>query len=51
VAPIGVGPRRDLHINADTVAGAVAGAIVAERLVLLTESKACSIPTASSFHI
>jgi acetylglutamate kinase len=38
VAPIGVGPKAESYnINADTVAGAVAGAIVAERLVLLTD--------------
>jgi acetylglutamate kinase len=38
VAPIGVGPRGETYnINADTVAGAVAGAIAAERLVLLTD--------------
>ena len=38
VAPIGVGARGETYnINADTVAGAVAGAIAAERLVLLTD--------------
>jgi acetylglutamate kinase len=38
VAPIGVGPKTETYnINADTVAGAVAGAIVAERLILLTD--------------
>jgi acetylglutamate kinase len=38
VAPIGVGPKAESYnINADTVAGAVAGAIAAERLVLLTD--------------
>src|SRR6201986_2063912 len=38
VAPIGVGPRGETYnINADTVAGAVAGAIAAERLILLTD--------------
>ena len=38
VAPIGVGPKGETYnINADTVAGAVAGAIAAERLVLLTD--------------
>jgi len=38
VAPIGVGPRGETYnINADTVAGAVAGAIKAERLILLTD--------------
>jgi acetylglutamate kinase len=38
VAPIGVGPKAETYnINADTVAGAVAGAIAAERLILLTD--------------
>jgi acetylglutamate kinase len=38
VAPIGTGPNGETYnINADTVAGAVAGAIRAERLVLLTD--------------
>ena len=38
VAPIGVDPKgQTYNINADTVAGAVAGAIAAERLVLLTD--------------
>jgi acetylglutamate kinase len=38
VAPIGIGPGAETYnINADTVAGAVAGAIRAERLVLLTD--------------
>ena len=38
VAPIGVGSKGETYnINADTVAGAVAGAIAAERLVLLTD--------------
>ena len=38
VAPIGIGPKGETYnINADTVAGAVAGAIRAERLVLLTD--------------
>jgi len=38
VAPIGVGAKGETYnINADTVAGAVAGAIAAERLVLLTD--------------
>jgi acetylglutamate kinase len=41
VAPIGVGPKGETYnINADTVAGAVAGAIAAERLVLLTDVEA-----------
>jgi acetylglutamate kinase len=38
VAPVGVGRRGESYnINADTVAGAVAGAVAAERLVLLTD--------------
>ena len=38
IAPIGVGTKGEtFNINADTVAGAVAGAIKAERLVLLTD--------------
>ncbi len=38
VAPIGVDSKgQTYNINADTVAGAVAGAIAAERLVLLTD--------------
>jgi acetylglutamate kinase len=38
VAPVGVGPRGETYnINADTVAGSVAGAIAAERLILLTD--------------
>jgi acetylglutamate kinase len=38
VAPIGVGPKGETYnINADTVAGAVAGAVMAQRLVLLTD--------------
>jgi len=38
IAPVGVGKRGEtFNINADTVAGAVAGAIQAERLVLLTD--------------
>jgi acetylglutamate kinase len=38
VAPIGVDPKgQTYNINADTVAGAVSGAIAAERLVLLTD--------------
>ena len=41
VAPIGVGPKGETYnINADTVAGAVAGAIAAERLILLTDVEA-----------
>jgi acetylglutamate kinase len=38
IAPIGVGPKGETYnINADTVAGAVAGAMQAERMVLLTD--------------
>ena len=38
IAPIGVGPKGEtFNINADTVAGAVAAAVRAERLVLLTD--------------
>src|SRR5262249_38233672 len=38
VAPVGVGTKGETYnINADTVAGAVAGAIKAERLILLTD--------------
>ena len=38
IAPIGVGRNGEtFNINADTVAGAVAGAVAAERLMLLTD--------------
>jgi acetylglutamate kinase len=38
IAPIGVGAKGEtFNINADTVAGAVAGAMAAERLILLTD--------------
>jgi acetylglutamate kinase len=38
IAPVGVGKHGEsFNINADTVAGAVAGAMCAERLVLLTD--------------
>jgi acetylglutamate kinase len=38
VAPIGVGHHGEtFNINADTVAGAIAGAIASERMVLLTD--------------
>ena len=38
IAPIGVGPKGEtFNINADTVAGSVAGALKAERLILLTD--------------
>lgn len=40
VAPIGVGEAGEtFNINADTVAGAIAGALKAERLLLLTDVK------------
>ncbi len=38
IAPIGVGPEGEtFNINADTAAGAVAGAVKAERLLMLTD--------------
>ncbi len=38
IAPIGVGPDGEtLNINADTVAGAIAGSVRAKRLLLLTD--------------
>ena len=38
IAPIGIGPDGEtLNINADTVAGAIAGAIAARRLLMLTD--------------
>ena len=38
IAPIGVGPKGETYnINADTVSGAVASALNAERLILLTD--------------
>ncbi|MBI1776811.1 MAG: acetylglutamate kinase [Proteobacteria bacterium] len=38
IAPIGLGPKGETYnINADTVAGAVAGAVAATRLLLLTD--------------
>jgi acetylglutamate kinase len=38
IAPLGVGPRgMTLNINADTAAGAVAAAVKAERLLMLTD--------------
>jgi acetylglutamate kinase len=38
IAPIGVGPEGEtLNINADTVAGAIAGAVGAKRLLVLTD--------------
>jgi len=38
IAPLGVGPQGETYnINADTVAGAVAGAVGASRLLLLTD--------------
>ncbi|TVR99960.1 MAG: acetylglutamate kinase [Rhodospirillales bacterium] len=38
IAPIGAGPRGEtLNINADTAAGAIAGAVGAKRLLMLTD--------------
>ena len=38
IAPIGVGPKGEtFNINVDTVSGAIAGALKAERLILLTD--------------
>ncbi len=38
IAPIGIGPKGEtLNINADTAAGAIAGAIAAQRLLILTD--------------
>ncbi|MCU0985882.1 MAG: acetylglutamate kinase [Acetobacteraceae bacterium] len=38
IAPVGIGPEgRTYNINADTVAGAVAGALHAKRLLMLTD--------------
>ena len=38
IAPIGVGPKGEtLNINADTAAGAIAGATHAKRLIMLTD--------------
>jgi len=38
IAPIGVGPNGEtLNINADTVAGAIASAVIAKRLLMLTD--------------
>ncbi len=38
IAPIGIGPKGEtFNINADTVSGAIAGAMQAERLILLTD--------------
>ena len=40
IAPIGVGPKGEtLNINADTAAGAIAGAMGAKRLLMLTDIK------------
>src|SRR3989339_603584 len=40
IAPIGVGPNGEtLNINADTAAGAIAGAMGAKRLLMLTDIK------------
>jgi acetylglutamate kinase len=38
IAPVGIGPKGETYnINADTVSGAIAGAMQAERLILLTD--------------
>lgn len=38
IAPIGIGPRGEtLNVNADTAAGAIAGALGAKRLLMLTD--------------
>ena len=48
VAPVGVGADgQTYNINADTVAGAIAGALGAERLLMMTDVAACSTATAS----
>ena len=48
IAPIGVGAQGETYnINADTVAGAVAAAVKATRLLLLTDVPGCSTPTRS----
>jgi acetylglutamate kinase len=40
IAPIGCGPKGEtLNINADTAAGAIAGAVMAKRLLMLTDVK------------
>ena len=40
IAPIGVGPKGEtLNINADTASGAIAGAMAAKRLLMLTDVK------------
>jgi acetylglutamate kinase len=40
IAPIGCGPEGEtLNINADTAAGAIAGAVMAKRLLMLTDVK------------
>jgi acetylglutamate kinase len=39
VAPLAIGPDgRSLNVNADTVAGAIAGALQAEKLILMTDT-------------
>jgi acetylglutamate kinase len=46
VAPVGVGADgQTYNINADTAAGAIAGALNASRLLMLTDVPACWMPT------
>jgi acetylglutamate kinase len=48
IAPIGVGEDGETYnINADVVAGKLAEMLQAEKLVLLTNTPACSTRTAS----
>lgn len=46
VAPVGAGrdPRETYNVNGDTAAGAIAGAMKAERLVLLTDTEGVKDP-------
>jgi len=47
IAPIGVGEDGlTYNVNADEAAGAIAQALHAEKLILLTDVRACSTPTA-----
>ena len=49
IAPAGVGADgQTYNINADTVAGAIAGALQATRLLMLTDVPACSTMTNGS---
>ena len=48
IAPVGVGPDGESYnINADFVAGAVAGHLQAEKLILLTNTPGVSTPKAT----